>query len=163
MQQIHVFVFFLREQPLFITLLRFFFLTPAQQFEFISTTDIVSFFFCDVSAVSRERMVQGGDREPRYGCQPQASPRVDVDEAPICGQLQKAELVCCAVVLANLMQATIGISFSFDSNDFSLSLPKAQCDERNSVGFVEKRLRDQIVFIFPIRVNCSLWYSARNP
>ena len=73
-----------------------------------------------------------GDRDPRYGRQPKTSPRVNVDEAPICGQLQKAELVCCAVVLANSMQATIGISSSFDSIDFSLSLPKAQCEERNS-------------------------------
>ena len=147
MQQIHVFCVILREQPLFITLLSFFFCDLHSNLNLSQQQPLSVFFFCDVSAVPMSGWCKG-DREPRYGCQPQASPRVDVDEAPICGQLQKAELVCCAVVLANTMQATIGISFSFDSIEFSLSLPKAQCEERNSVGSVEKCLRDQIVFIF---------------
>ena len=46
-----------------------------------------------------------------------ASPRVDVDEAPICERSQETELVCCAHVLSRYVQANIEINFSSDGID----------------------------------------------
>ena len=83
------FCVFLRELPLFITLLSF--SCDLHSSLNLSQQQTLSVFFCDVSAVPMSGWCKG-DREPRYGCQPEASPRVDVERLQFAGSCRRQSL-----------------------------------------------------------------------